>query len=133
MQRAVLIAFLLICVGAGAGEAPTVTPPTEKIRGVLEKTVKPGACAQITDALSEIYYVVKSDEAEKAIEKYVGKNEKVEISGTVEYDLPNGSHISQSSTLYYVGGKDYQFEGKLTFLSTNFKVRLGTTGFRVEP
>jgi len=76
MQRAVLIAFLLVGVSAWAGE--------EKIRGVLEKTVKPGACAQITDALSDIYYIVKSDEAEKAIEKYVGKNEKVVISGTVE-------------------------------------------------
>jgi len=56
----------------------------EKIRGVLEKTVKPGACAQITDALADVYYVTKSDEAEKAVAQYVGKTTKVVITGTVE-------------------------------------------------
>ncbi|HEY3323453.1 MAG TPA: hypothetical protein VGP72_23570 [Planctomycetota bacterium] len=56
----------------------------EKIRGVLEKTTKGGACAQITDALADVYYITKTDEAEKAIASYVGKNEKVVITGTVE-------------------------------------------------
>jgi hypothetical protein len=46
--------------------------------------VKAGACAQITDALAEIYYINKTDEAEKAIANFVGKNERVVISGTVE-------------------------------------------------
>lgn len=56
----------------------------EKIRGVLEKTVKPGACAQITDALAEVYYINKTDEAEKLVANFVGKNEKVVVTGTVE-------------------------------------------------
>ncbi len=56
----------------------------EKIRGVLEKTAKPGACAQITDALSDIYYINKTDEAEKAVANFVGKTQKVVITGTVE-------------------------------------------------
>ena len=77
-MRNLMIAALVLGVSASlfAGE--------EKIRGVLEKTTKPGACAQITDALSEIYYVTKSDEAEKMIATFVGKNEKVVITGTVE-------------------------------------------------
>ena len=77
-MRNLMIATLVLGVSASliAGE--------EKIRGVLEKTTKPGACAQITDALSEIYYVTKSDEAEKMIATFVGKNEKVVITGTVE-------------------------------------------------
>ena len=56
----------------------------EKIRGVLEKTVKPGACAQITDALSDVYYIAKTDESEKAVAAFVGKTQKVVITGTVE-------------------------------------------------
>jgi FKBP-type peptidyl-prolyl cis-trans isomerase len=56
----------------------------DKIRGVLEKTNKPGACAQITDAVSDTYYVVKSDEAEKLVADFVGKNIRVTITGTVE-------------------------------------------------
>lgn len=56
----------------------------EKIRGTLEKTTKPGACAQITDALGDVYYVNKTDEAEKAVAAFVGKNQKVVIAGTVE-------------------------------------------------
>jgi hypothetical protein len=62
----------------------TVRASEEKIRGVLEKTTKPGACAQIADALADVYYVAKTEEAEKAVAKYVGKNERVVVSGTVE-------------------------------------------------
>ena len=54
----------------------------EQIIGVLEKTAKPGACAQIEDALKETYYIVKTDEAAKACEALFGK--KVEVSGVVE-------------------------------------------------
>ncbi len=71
-----VILGLSLCVAGRAAE--------EKIRGVLEKTTKAGACAQITDALAEIYYISKTDESEKAIAEYVGKNVKVVISGTVE-------------------------------------------------
>jgi hypothetical protein len=73
---AVAAALMALCLTVKASE--------EKIRGVLEKTAKPGACAQITDALADVYYVSKTEEAEKAVAKYVGKNERVVLSGTVE-------------------------------------------------
>ncbi|MGD0090736.1 MAG: Ig domain-containing protein [Planctomycetota bacterium] len=76
MHRTLGIVLLGFCVSAWAGE--------EKIRGLLEKTTHPGACAQITDALADVYYIVKSDEAEKAVAKYAGKTEKVVVAGTVE-------------------------------------------------
>ena len=73
-----LAALLLACLpGLAAARAAD-----EHIRGVLEKTVKPGACAQITDALKEIYYVVKNDEAEKACAELMGK--RVVLTGVVE-------------------------------------------------
>ncbi len=56
----------------------------ETIRGVLEKTVKPGACAQIKDALNEWYFVIKTEESEKLIAPFVGKNKRVIIVGTME-------------------------------------------------
>jgi hypothetical protein len=49
---------------------------------VLEKTVKAGACAQVTDALNEIYYVVKTAESEKQCNELMGK--RVVLTGTVE-------------------------------------------------
>ena len=76
-KTALLLALLLSCVAAAHAVE-------EKIRGVLEKTVKPGACAQITDALSDVYYITKTSEAEKLIADFVGKNIKVVITGTVE-------------------------------------------------
>lgn len=71
---------LLVLSLAGSLSAAT----EEKIRGVLEKTARPGACAQITDALAEIYYINGTDEAEMAVSNYVGKNIKVVITGSVE-------------------------------------------------
>ena len=56
----------------------------ETIRGVLEKSVKPGANAQIKDALGEYYYVIKTDESEKLIAPFAGKNKKVVVVGTAE-------------------------------------------------
>lgn len=56
----------------------------ETIRGVLEKTVKPGACAQIKDALNEWYFIIKTEESEKLIAPFVGKNKRVVIVGTQE-------------------------------------------------
>ena len=56
----------------------------ESIRGVLEKTTKAGASAQITDVLGEVYYIVKTDEADKAVADFVGKNIRVVIIGTAE-------------------------------------------------
>lgn len=56
----------------------------ETIRGVLEKSVKPGANAQIKDALGEYYYIIKTDESEKLIAAFAGKNKKVVIVGTAE-------------------------------------------------
>jgi hypothetical protein len=77
-MRQFLIVLTLVGISTG------VLAAEEKIRGVLEKTVRAGACAQITDALAETYYITKSDEAEKMIAEYVGKNVKVVITGTVE-------------------------------------------------
>ncbi|MCY3022883.1 MAG: hypothetical protein NTW87_28215 [Planctomycetota bacterium] len=73
---ALLVLLCVVSASVCAGE--------EKIRGLLEKTAKPEACAQITDALADVYYIKKTDEAEKAVAKYLGKNEKVVITGTVE-------------------------------------------------
>lgn len=77
-MRQIMLIVSLVVLSSGAFAAE------EKIRGVLEKTVKPGACAQITDALAEVYFITKSDEAEKLVATYVGKNEKVVVTGTVE-------------------------------------------------
>jgi len=54
----------------------------ERIRGVLEKTAKPNAIAQITDALKETYYIAKSENAEKLCKDLMGK--RVVVTGTVE-------------------------------------------------
>jgi hypothetical protein len=78
MRRNFLFLALLWALSAAAPAAD------ETIRGVLEKTAKPGACAQITDALSEVYYVARTAEAEQLIAPFVGKNIKVAITGTVE-------------------------------------------------
>src|SRR5947207_3099301 len=56
----------------------------ERIRGMLEKTDKAEACAQIKDALNELYYVTKSDAAEKMVANFVGKSQRVVLTGTVE-------------------------------------------------
>jgi hypothetical protein len=77
-MRTVMILGLLLLGGFSVNAAE------EKIRGVLEKTAKAGACAQITDALSDVYYVTKTDQAEKAVADYVGKNVKVVVTGTAE-------------------------------------------------
>jgi hypothetical protein len=54
----------------------------ERIRGVLEKTANPNASAQITDALNDVYYVVKTIESEKACNSLIGQ--RVVLTGTVE-------------------------------------------------
>lgn len=72
-----LVVLMLLSAGVHAAA-------DETIRGVLEKTVKPGACAQITDVLGEVYYVVKTDESEKAVADFIGKNIRVVITGTAE-------------------------------------------------
>jgi hypothetical protein len=54
----------------------------ERIRGVLEKTANPNACAQITDALNDIYFVVRTVESEKACGPLIGQ--RVVLTGTVE-------------------------------------------------
>ena len=73
------LAFLCLAFLSGM---VTAQAADEHIRGVLEKTVKPGACAQITDALNEIYYVIKTEEAEKACVELMGK--RVVLTGGVE-------------------------------------------------
>ena len=70
--------LILICTAASSFSGE------EKIRGIIEKSAKAGAAAQITDALSEIYYISKTDEAEKLIAPFIGQNKKVVITGTVE-------------------------------------------------
>src|ERR1017187_4180624 len=82
----VTLVLALVAMNAGglhAGE--------ESIRGVLEKTTKPEASAQITDALNDIYYLEKSDATEKLVAGFIGKNLKVVVTGTVE-TKPNDTH-----------------------------------------
>ncbi|MFH0938113.1 MAG: hypothetical protein V1899_02360 [Planctomycetota bacterium] len=76
--------FIAVCLTLWLAIVSHGNAAEEKIRGILEKTVKPSACAQITDALSEIYYIVKTDASEKLITDYVGKNIKIVIIGAVE-------------------------------------------------
>lgn len=71
--------FLFASIQAGS-----VFGAEETIRGVLEKTVKPGACAQIKDSLNEWYYVIKTEESERLIAAFVGKNRRVVIVGVTE-------------------------------------------------
>lgn len=78
MKAVLAIAFLFASAQWGSIAAE------ETIRGVLEKTVKPGACAQIKDALNEWYYVIKTEESEKLIAPFVGKNKRVVIVGITE-------------------------------------------------
>lgn len=54
----------------------------ERIRGVLEKTARTDACAQITDALNETYFIAKSDAAVKLCADLMGK--RVVVTGVVE-------------------------------------------------
>lgn len=70
-----LLSGVLLLAGAAHGV-------DEHIRGVLEKTARTDACAQITDALNEIYYVAKGDAAEKMCAELMGK--RVVLTGTVE-------------------------------------------------
>ncbi|MBE7464520.1 MAG: hypothetical protein HS116_13660 [Planctomycetes bacterium] len=69
-----LASLAVACWGVGAVE--------ERMLGTLEKTAKPGACAQITDALSEIYYIIKTPESERACRELMGH--KVALVGVVE-------------------------------------------------
>lgn len=70
------VALLLVLVAGGVDAAE------ERIRGILENTANPGACAQITDALNDVYYVVKTVESEKACAPLIGQ--RVVLTGTVE-------------------------------------------------
>jgi hypothetical protein len=56
----------------------------ETIYGILEKTTRAGASAQITDTLNETYYITKSDVTDKLIADFVGKNIRVVITGVAE-------------------------------------------------
>jgi hypothetical protein len=76
-MRILVIAAIVLSIFSSRGAE-------EKIRGILEKTVKPNACAQITDALNDVYYISKTDEAEKAVANFVGKNIKVVVIGSVD-------------------------------------------------
>jgi hypothetical protein len=78
MMRAWVLLMALV-LGSGS-----VSALEETIRGVLEKSVKPGANAQIKDALGEYYYIIKTDESEKLIAPFAGKNKKVVIVGSAE-------------------------------------------------
>lgn len=80
---AVAGALLLTARLTGAAE--------EHIRGVLEKTGKEGACAQITDALNDIYYVVRTPEAQKLCEPLMGQ--RVMLTGVVEQKQGDTSYF----------------------------------------
>ena len=73
MPRASLLLLWMLAFSACGAE--------ERIRGILEKTARPDACAQIIDALDDIYYIAKSDAAEKMIAAFVGRNIVVVVTG----------------------------------------------------
>ncbi|MCZ7647534.1 MAG: hypothetical protein M5U26_20140 [Planctomycetota bacterium] len=74
MRTIGLCVLLLVLARAHAYE--------ERLRGTLEKTAKPGACAQLTDALNETYYVLKTTESENLCAPLYGQ--KVLLTGIVE-------------------------------------------------
>ncbi|MCK6473663.1 MAG: hypothetical protein L6R28_18210 [Planctomycetes bacterium] len=69
----------------------------ETIRGTLETTAKAGATAQITDAMKEIYYVVKTPEAEKACAGMIGR--KVALVGIVEQRTGDADYFFKLRTV----------------------------------
>lgn len=77
MKRLPLL-FALACflpsARAAAGE--------ERLRGVLEPTAHPDACAQLTDALRDTYYIPRTPEAERLCKQALGR--RVLLVGTVE-------------------------------------------------
>ena len=87
MRRSILAGtFLVLVLGADCTRAVE-----EHIRGVLEKTVREGACAQITDALNEIYYVLKTPDSEKLCGQYLGQ--RVLLTGSVEPRGAEGAYF----------------------------------------
>ncbi len=77
MRKTIALLFMVNVVGVSLYGAVE-----ERIIGVLEKTAKSGACAQITDVLKETYYVAKSSQAERLCKPLIGK--KVVVAGVVE-------------------------------------------------
>ena len=69
--------YVLLLFNAASSQATE-----EHLRGVLEKTVKPGACAQITDALRETYFINNTPDAQKITQDMLGK--RVMLTGIVE-------------------------------------------------
>jgi len=80
--------------------APGAFGVEEHVQGVLEKTVREGACAQLTDVLNDVYYVLKTPEAERALADLIGK--KVVITGVVEQRGNDPAYYLsfRSATLY---------------------------------
>ena len=75
--------FFLLLGLYGVCQAGAVTHAVEEhLRGTLEHTAKVGACAQMTDALKETYYVLNTPEAQKACADLFGK--KALLTGVVE-------------------------------------------------
>jgi FKBP-type peptidyl-prolyl cis-trans isomerase len=97
MRKAILLLAMLLSIAA-------THAADEKIRGVLEKTDKPGACAQVTDALGDTYYIAQTSETEKLIADFVGKNIKVVVTGTVETKdgKPPANFVSLKSVEKYL-------------------------------
>ena len=69
----------------------------ERIRGVLESTTRAGTCAQITDALKEVYYVLKTPDAEKMCKEWLGK--KVVVTGHVEQRPNDSTYYINATTI----------------------------------
>lgn len=81
MQRRMILGAMVLACGVHAA-AWSAGPAEERIRGTLEKTARPGACAQITDALKETYFLSHSAEAQKACADLFGR--KVLVTGVVD-------------------------------------------------
>lgn len=107
MRSRVPMPFLAAwCLGGLLLLAHSARATEETIRGTLETTAKAGAAAQITDALKEIYYVVKTPEAEKACAGMIGR--KVVLVGVVEQRTGDADYFFKLRTVEQLKPKGEQ-------------------------
>lgn len=84
----VFMAAACVCVGAFSAEdeigreCPDEKPSEETLYGILEKTAHENACAQIADALGDVYYIMRTPEAVESCKAWYGKT--VVLIGIVE-------------------------------------------------
>jgi FKBP-type peptidyl-prolyl cis-trans isomerase FklB len=76
MQKAALWFLLFYCAAASATDVTVV--------GTLEKTDRPGACAQLTDAASDVYYITQTGAAAALLAPFIDNKIKAALTGEVK-------------------------------------------------